>query len=338
MTQTRRGFTLLEILVVLAMIGVLVALLLPAVQSAREQARRCQCQARLCQLILAVHNYESVHGMYPPGTIDAKGPVLNAQIGYHHNWIIQILPYFEYTNTWEAIDKRVGVYHVKQLPALAAPPHMLDCPSCPTSQGNACYAGVHNDTEKPIDANDNGMFFLNSRLRIEDVRDGLAQTLFLGEKMPDGWDLHWMSGTRATLRNAGSRINALKYPGDLPGARDLSAFTQPEFSLEPPPAPPVVPLGPDGIPLEGDPATGTLTAGGMVEDAQPQFPKLMLAPPLSPGGPGNPLWVGGFGSAHRSGANFAFGDGSVRLLLTQTDITVLQQLANRRDGQRSPLP
>lgn len=338
MRRTRRGFTLVEVLVVVAIICLLVGLLLPAVQSARESARRCQCQGHLTQLILAVHNYESIHGIYPPGTIDAKGPILNAQIGYHHNWIIQILPYFEYANTWEAIDKRVGVYHARQIPLLPAVPRELDCPSSPAPQGNPCYAGVHHDTEKPIDASDNGMFFLNSRLRIDQVTDGLAQTLFLGEKIPDGWDLHWMSGTRATLRNAGSPINALKYHVGLPAAADRkfpaddpfsylpgwmnTPEDEPESSAEPPGD-----MGPTGS-MPGAPAPA----------AAPQFPKLRLAPPTSPGGPGNPLWVGGFSSSHPTGANFAFGDGSVRLLLNQTQLTVLQQLANRRDGQRSALP
>jgi prepilin-type N-terminal cleavage/methylation domain-containing protein/prepilin-type processing-associated H-X9-DG protein len=321
MKPVRRGFTLVEILVVIAIIGVLVALLLPAVQSARMQTRCLQCQCQLSQLILAVQNYETLHGVYPPGTIDAKGPILNAQLGYHHNWIIQILPYIEQTNTWEAIDKRVGVYHARQVPLLAAAPRILDCPGCPAPQGNPCYAGVHHDVEKPIDATDNGMFFLNSKLRIEDVQDGLSQTLSLGEKMPDGWDLHWMSGTRATLRNAGWGINAHKYRVDLPAADDrtsgeisaweLSAMIPGEGPLDAPPPP-----------------AGT----------EAEFPQWRLAPPTSPGGPGNPLWVGGFGSDHRSGANFAFGDGSVRLLANTLQPIVLQQLAHRKDGNVSPRP
>jgi len=327
MTSLRRGFTLVEVLVVLAIVMLLAGLLIPAIQSAREQARRCQCQNHMSQLILAVHHYDAVHGIYPPGTIDAKGPILNAQIGYHHNWIIQILPYFEYTNTWEAIDKRVGVYHVKQVPLLRDPPCELDCPSSPTPQGNPCYAGVHHDAEKPIDASDNGMFFLNSRLRIDQVTDGLAQTLFLGEKIPDGWDLHWMSGTRATLRNTGMPINALKYRAGLPAAVDRKY-----------PADDLLNSYVDWMsPPESEPGTDETMPGSAVP-AAPAFPKLALAPPTSPGGPGNPLWVGGFSSSHPAGANFAFGDGCVRLLVNQTDLTVLQQLANRRDGQRSPLP
>lgn len=337
MSRRRYGFTLVEILVVTAIIGVLVALMLPAIQAAREQARRCQCQNHMSQLILAVHNYETLHGIYPPGTIEPKGPILNAQIGYHHNWVIQILPYMEYTNTWEAIDKRVGVYHVKQLPPLAVPPGILDCPSCPAPEGNPCYAGVHHDVEKPIDANDSGMFFLNSRLRIENVPDGLAQTLFLGEKLPDGWDLHWMSGTRATLRNTGAAINSLDYRNGLPRARSPLDLSQPGWGWDW--ADETTAYGPEGQPLAAGDAASVLGAAGMAEESgKPKFPTLPLAPALAAGGPGNPLYVGSFSSDHPNSANFAFGDGSVRLITEFVELTVLQQLANRRDGKLARRP
>jgi len=76
-SRRTNGFTLVELLVVIAIIGILVALLLPAVQAAREAARRSQCQNHLSQLILAVHNYEMAHQVFPPGTINPTGPIVN---------------------------------------------------------------------------------------------------------------------------------------------------------------------------------------------------------------------------------------------------------------------
>ena len=67
MSRKRRGFTLIELLVVIAIIAVLIALLLPAVQSAREAARRSQCVNNIKQLLLGLHNFESVKRQPPQG-------------------------------------------------------------------------------------------------------------------------------------------------------------------------------------------------------------------------------------------------------------------------------
>src|SRR6187431_609282 len=99
-SRRSRGFTLIELLVVIAIIAVLIALLLPAVQQAREAARRAQCKNSLCQIGLAIHNYEMAHNVLPPGSVNPTGPVRSEPIGYHMSWAVQILPYLEHQNVF----------------------------------------------------------------------------------------------------------------------------------------------------------------------------------------------------------------------------------------------
>ena len=90
----RRAFTLVELLVVIAIIGTLIGLLLPAVQSAREAARRTGCQSNIRQLVLAVHNYESARRFFPPSMIHTPGTTFTSNNG---SWSIhgRVLPYIE---------------------------------------------------------------------------------------------------------------------------------------------------------------------------------------------------------------------------------------------------
>src|SRR5215216_5571 len=91
----RSGFTLIELLVVIAIIGVLVALLLPAIQAAREAARRSQCKNNLKQIGLALHNYESARGAFPPGFMCRATAVDGPGLGPGWGWAAHILPYLE---------------------------------------------------------------------------------------------------------------------------------------------------------------------------------------------------------------------------------------------------
>ena len=108
--RKRPGFTLIELLVVIAIIAVLVALLLPAVQQAREAARRTQCKNNLMQIGIALHNYEMRHECLPPGSIDPNRPIRNEAKGYHVGWIVQVLPDLDNSNIYQRFNFSVGVY------------------------------------------------------------------------------------------------------------------------------------------------------------------------------------------------------------------------------------
>jgi len=302
--STRRAFTLVELLVVIAIIGILVALLLPAVQAAREAARRAQCTNNLVQLIIAVHNYDAANRVYPIGTIEPSGPIQNVPQGYHHNWISQLLPYVEQRVAYNHIDRDVGVYHPNNAAVRDLSLNVLRCPTSRSGgSGFSNYAGVHHDVEAPIDEGNHGVFILNTPVRYVDVSDGASQTLFIGEKLALAGDLGWLSGTRATLRNTGTPINAIL---DL-GSQLRRAN---------------VPAG-RGRGEVGKDAPAADSSNAAAADQ----------PAIVNGKPTNPTAVGGFASEHPAGANFAFGDGNVRFVTETIDRQVFQQLGHRADGQ-----
>ncbi len=99
-----RGFTLLELLMVITLIAVMISLLLPAVQQTRENARRVQCQNNLMQLGVALQHYNRTFSVLPPGCVNETGPIYTDSEGYRIGWIAQILPYLGQDGLWNQID------------------------------------------------------------------------------------------------------------------------------------------------------------------------------------------------------------------------------------------
>ncbi len=202
------GFTLIELLVVIAIIAVLIALLLPAVQQAREAARRTQCRNNLMQIGLAIHNYEMAHSTLPPGSVNASATIEDNPVGYHVGWMVQILPFMDQMVAYRKYDFDQGVYAEKNESVRR---HLIPsyiCPSAPTPNNLindgavSCYAACHNDVDSPITDKGNGLMFLNSKIRYQQITDGAFCTILVGEVVPTARSLGWASGTSTTLRVA----------------------------------------------------------------------------------------------------------------------------------------
>jgi prepilin-type N-terminal cleavage/methylation domain-containing protein len=297
------AFTLIELLVVIAIIATLIGLLLPAVQSCREAARRASCSNNVLQLGLALHNYEFHRETFPAGVTDAAGPIKSRPEGKHVSWIVRILPYLEEKALAAHFKDADGAYAAGNAPVVATVIPTLICPSSsanntetwpvPVAAGDeprerkvavSNYAGCHHDVEAPIAADNHGMLFLDSAVRFKDIEDGSSRTLLIAERVspprrPEDLygardDLGWASGTRSTLRNTSS-VMAFAY----------------------------------GYGVNVDPAA--------------------LAAKVA-----DPLFVGGLGSFHAGSIAVAgMADGAIKQLTADIDPDVLRQLGHRADGE-----
>lgn len=201
----------------IAIIAILIALLLPAVQQAREAARQHRCKNNLMQIGLALHDYEMAFEMLPPGCVNLTGPIRNIEEGYHMSWIVQMLPSLEQASVFGKINFDASAYAATNGGFRMMVISTLHCPSDwqqNVNQGNQTlgtnnYAACFGGENVPIDAKNNGLMFLNSSVGFREIRDGASNTIMVGEKcvIEDTNELGWMSGTKSTLRNTGVAIN-----------------------------------------------------------------------------------------------------------------------------------
>lgn len=129
------AFTLVELLVVITIIGILVALLLPAVQTAREAARRLQCQNNLKQLSLAVLNYEMQKKRFPPSSHWNPANDSNVNAGNNgnlrENWAVLVLPYLEQQALYDTLKPNLPIRDAANLAIRSARLAVMLCPSDP---------------------------------------------------------------------------------------------------------------------------------------------------------------------------------------------------------------
>jgi len=306
----RRAFTLVELLVVVTILGILVALLLPAVQAARSAAWRTQCTNNLKQIGLALTNYCDLYGTFPPGYETNLSPA-GIETGPGWGWCAMLLPQLEQTAIWSAIDfswsiewhqtpaqsydpNNVSFVAIQQnIPTLLCPANPLPYPTWPAEvrdpiTGNptrlicnvsfAPYMGMMGDTD--ASPTGNGMFFRNSTVRFQDIIDGTSQTIAVGERSYVLGEGTWV----------GAVTGASRFPDPDEG----------EIALPH--------LKPSSAMVLGH-------AGGGI-------------------GPGSPQSeINQFYSAHGAGVNFLFADGHVVFLPTSLDPKVYQALATRAGGE-----
>ncbi|MFG0291123.1 MAG: DUF1559 domain-containing protein [Rhodopirellula sp. JB044] len=218
-------------------LAILTAISIPVVRDMRSIARRSNCEQNLTRLALAAQAYAVDHVHLPSGTFtgsatiwtgenlptgeedgdgedDAAGmPVTIDSLpeGYHHNWVSALLPYCDRQGMYQSIQFDVGVYAPANAITREADIPFLRCPTSAQQQkpNTTSYAGLHSSDARPIGTDNDGLLSLNRWLIPDDVPDGMAYTILLGEKLsPPDFDLGWMSGTRSSLRNAGTPINA----------------------------------------------------------------------------------------------------------------------------------
>ena len=306
MKLIRKAFTLIELLVVIAIIGILIGLLLPAVQKVRDAAARLQCTNNLKQIGLAMMNYESTYRMFPAGYLDnlsinPMNPAATSNpdpvIGW--GWGTLILPYLEQEPLFKSINVNSIAMNNNSAGAVAFRKTVIKgflCPSDDTGLNTfttngfelakCSYAGMNGQAElADFDTVFGAGMLLRGRgVSISEVTDGLSNTLFVGER-----------SSKSAKQAIGMLPGVCTWVGALPGG-DLDGESPALYILG---------------------HTGDIT-----DPHKPNTPQ-----------PDGFYHAEDFTSKHSGGVNFLFGDGSVRFITDSINGQTWAKLGTRAGGE-----
>lgn len=234
------GFTLVELLVVIAVIGVLVSLLLPAVQAAREASRRTACSNNLKQTGLAILNYHDAHRVFPPSSlsdVEQGGWISHPRTRPLHSWRALILPFLEQGGLQGTIDFSLSAFHPHNVTAASNLVGVYRCPSysgpdysqhpnytrfgrsCPianyVAMGASDAGHIYGQNSRVFEPD--GTIFPLSKTRVADVQDGLTNTVLIAETREEQTMVWFDGGMSAVVATRYDPYNAPTYAGpELP--------------------------------------------------------------------------------------------------------------------------
>lgn len=334
----RSAFTLVELLVVIAIIGILIGLLLPAVQAARESARRITCSNHLKQLALGVLNHEATHKHFPTNgwgwgwTGDADRGVGRKQPA---GWIFNILPFIEHTDLHQMGAGKTGAdKETAHNQRLSAPISSINCPSrrrgtFPYTFGYAiANAGLPSRMSRADYAANGGDLYVTPASpwptyqadwsNLHGNLDAGPTTIAEGES----------SRAASTFRTKESLATGVFFVGSMVTLNQVIDGTSKTFLL-----------GEKHVlrnqyERNGSPADDGDNEGALI-GCNADITRWTDRPPLRDvtSIPTQPFYYEGFGSAHSSTLGFAFADGSIRRVKYDIDPAVFKTLGNRKDGQ-----